>query len=320
MRLEDLRHHADKVLNCDTQDSEGLNDFQKSGGAPEIPLDRVGIERFRIPLSLSQPDGSVMSHDAEASMAVSLKGGKTGVNMSRFCTILQEETKEVPLCRKMIERTLGRFRRELRDFDHEDPIEQSFLGFKLHYPLKQLSLESSNWGWQYYEVEYDASDTQGLVRVHLQVKYEYSSTCPCSLSLAKQYERDYRVGKTQKGHGIATAHAQRSVATVAVEIKEGETGQELTIEELVKLLRKALPTETQSLAKRIDEQSFAILNGEHPMFVEDAARRLSCVLDGDSRIGSWKAKVEHLEGLHSHNAVASIQSRKAARPILKNLS
>ena len=72
------------------------------------------------------------------------------------------------------------------------------------------------------------------------------------------------------------------------------------------LLKSALPTETQSMVKRQDEQAFAILNGENPMFVEHASRRLSAVLDSVKDIYYWEAKVEHFESLHSHNAVAMI--------------
>ncbi len=53
------------------------------------------------------------------------------------------------------------------------------------------------------------------------------------------------------------------------------------MEDLVAIIRKGLPTETQSMVKRIDEQAFAIMNGSNPMFVEHATRRLSKVLNAD---------------------------------------
>ena len=138
----------------------------------------------------------------------------------------------------------------------------------------------------------------------LSLDYEYSSTCPCSLSMAKQYEKDFRDGLTNLGNGIATAHSQRSNANVRVDYS---IQTDFWLEDLIALLRKALPTETQSLVKRIDEQAFAILNGENPVFVEHVARRLSLALDADQRILNWDVKIEHFESLHSHNAVAYIQ-------------
>ena len=137
----------------------------------------------------------------------------------------------------------------------------------------------------------------------LTLNYEYSSTCPCSLSMSKQYESQFRAGETNEGSGIASAHSQRSFATVNVTYRLED---HIHIEDLVELMRKAIPTETQSLVKRLDEQAFAILNGENPMFVEHASRRISLVLNQESRILDWNVKIEHFESLHSHNAVAYI--------------
>lgn len=296
----------DQILNCDARDQTGLSDLQKSPDQSQIAIEQVGIERFRLPLWLQHPDGSLRGHDGEAEMFISLQAGKTGVNMSRFCSIIQEETESHPLTPSLIKKILSRFCSELKDFDHEPPFEKSFLTISFRYPSKQPSLASKKWGWQYYEIKYEAQYTQERFDLFLNLEYEYSSTCPCSLAMAKEYERDYQEGKAKWGHGIANAHSQRSVASVKIK-------GELSIEELIQLLRKAIPTETQSLVKRKDEQAFAVLNGENPLFVEHAARNISLVLDGESRIEDWQAKVEHLESLHSHNAVAFIQ-KKVDRP------
>ena len=289
-----------------SQDAQGLNDFQKSTEPTLIPIQRVGIEGFRLPITTQHPDGSTMSHDAQAALGISLPGGKMGVNMSRFCSILQEEAGR-SLCNiKLLQCVLRRLHLELRDAEDEPPVSQSFFDLQWSHPLKQNSLRSKNWGWQYYDVAYHAQSSRpdGPIDLTMQVQYIYSSTCPCSLSLAKQYEQDYRAGKTKEGRGIATPHSQRSRATIHVVPNLQQ--KELTWDNLISLLRQALPTETQSLVKRTDEQAFTILNGEHPMFVEQATRRLSQTLNGDKRIADWQAKVEHLESLHSHNAVAVI--------------
>lgn len=304
MSLEVFQNDSSKILDCEVKDESGLNDFQKLPNQYGIAIPKVGIERFRLPLNFVHPDGTLMSHDCEASMFIYLEEGKTGVNMSRFCTILQEEGLKHNVDKNFLETILGRYRKDLRDELSDPLIPASFLKLKFLYPVKQQSLKSGNWGWQYYPVEIMAEENDlAQISVFLTLKYEYSSTCPCSLSLAKQYEDEYRNGKTQEGNGIASAHSQRSVATLTVKYALDE---ELQIEDVLKLLRTAIPTETQSLVKRVDEQAFAILNGENPVFVEHATRRLSYVLDQDKRVLDWIAKVEHLESLHSHNAVATI--------------
>lgn len=299
--------HKD-IMNCAVKDESGLNDFQKLPNTHGVAIPRVGIERFRVPLNYRHADGTIMNHDTEASMFVSLGADKTGVNMSRFCQILQAEADENPVDNEFFKRVLSRFRGDLRDYDTEELIPNAELNLKFNYATKQQSLKSENWGWQYYQCEMKGSENKnGDVTMALTVNYEYSSTCPCSLSMAKQYEDDFRSGKTTEGNGIATAHSQRSNAKTQVVYKLDKS---LSIEELIELLRKALPTETQSLVKRVDEQAFAILNGENPIFVEHVARRLSHALDSEERILDWNVQIEHWESLHSHNAVAYIQKER----------
>jgi GTP cyclohydrolase I len=126
--------------------------------------------------------------------------------------------------------------------------------------------------------------------------------------MSKQYEKSFAEGKTKEGNGMAVAHSQRSVATCSFFF---DSKHNFKTEALVDFIREAIPTETQSLVKRIDEQAFAILNGEHPMFVEHASRRLALVFDKIPNLDDWKVKVEHLESLHSHNAVAYISKDKS---------
>ncbi len=61
----------------------------------------------------------------------------------------------------------------------------------------------------------------------------------------------------------------------------------LWFEDLVDLCRAAVPTETQVMVKREDEQAFAELNAANPIFVEDAARPFCAKLLADARIGRF---------------------------------
>ena len=97
----------------------------------------------------------------------------------------------------------------------------------------------------------------------MHLDYVYSSTCPCSLELSEHARRTR--------NQIATPHSQRSVARVSVELVGDDV---LWFEDLVELCNAAIPTETQVMVKREDEQAFAELNGSNPIFVEDAVRLL----------------------------------------------
>jgi GTP cyclohydrolase IB len=83
-----------------------------------------------------------------------------------------------------------------------------------------------------------------------------------------------------------------------------DPGACLWFEDLVELCRAAVPTETQVMVKREDEQAFAELNAANPIFVEDAARLFCAALRTDPRIGDFRVVASHQESLHSHDAVS----------------
>jgi len=299
----------DRILNCHEKDETGLNDFHRLPDLFGVNIDKVGINRFRIPLNFRQKDGTMINHDTVASMYIHFPKGKSGINMSRLYEILQEEAEKTYVGSEFFQTILGRFRHDMRDDKSEPLYEESYLKLRFNYALKQKALKSDKWGWQYYKCILEGrEDKQGNIRTFLTVCYEYSSTCPCSLSMSKQYEHEHANNKTSEGNGIAVPHSQRSQARATVEISSAD---DFYVEDLVDLFRKAIPTETQSFAKRLDEQAFAVLNAQHPMFVEHASRRLSQVFNADERILDWVVSVEHWESLHSHNAVAVIRKNKS---------
>ncbi len=82
----------------------------------------------------------------------------------------------------------------------------------------------------------------------------------------------------------------------------------LWFEDLIDIARSAVPTETQVMVKREDEQAFAELNAANPIFVEDAARLFCEQLLKDARIGDFRIVASHQESLHSHDAVSLLTS------------
>jgi len=295
----------DRIFDYVKKDPTGLSDYHKMPDIYGIDIDKVGINRFRIPMTFRHKDGTVMNHDVIASMYIHFPKGKAGINMSRLYEILQQEAIGHEVNHGLFKKILGRYRRDMRDHDDEAYYKAAYLKLKFNYALKQKALKSENWGWQYYHCELEGQEeAQGDIKMFLTVCYEYSSTCPCSLSMSKQYEQEHALSKTSEGNGTAVPHSQRSQARCTARIP---FGQDFFIEDLVDLLREAIPTETQSFVKRPDEQAFAVLNAQNPMFVEHATRRLSRVLNRDKRILDWVVSVEHWESLHSHNAVAVIR-------------
>lgn len=179
-------------------------------------------------------------------------------------------------------------------------LEAAEAQLQLHFslPIERSSLRSGLSGYQFYQSTLDCTLEHGSFSRAIHLDYVYSSTCPCSLELS-EHARESR-------HRLATPHSQRSLALVSVMLAEDV--QEYTVEELIDHCRVAIPTETQVMVKREDEQAFAELNAANPIFVEDAVRRIAEQLESDDRIEDFRIRAQHKESLHSHDAI-SVLSR-----------
>ncbi len=267
----------------------GLPDLQ-NGPASLIVGDKaviqhVGISNFRLPIRFHTRDNGVLSLETSVTGTVSLEAEKKGINMSRIMRSFYLHA-ERSFSFEVIEAALEDYKRDLGSFDARIQMRFSF-------PMKVTSLRSGLSGWQYYEIALELVDLAGQRKKIMHLDYVYSSTCPCSLELSEHARRT-------RGQ-LATPHSQRSVARISVEV----TGNDpLWFEDLIDLARDGVPTETQVMVKREDEQAFAELNAANPIFVEDAARSFSRALKGDGRIGDFRVLASHQESLHSHDAVS----------------
>jgi GTP cyclohydrolase I len=249
-------------------------------------IQHVGISNFRLPVRFRTREGD--SHLLETSVTgtVSLDADKKGINMSRIMRSFYAHAEET-FSFEVIEAALDDYKSDLETFDAR-------IQMRLSFPMKVGSLRSGLSGWQYYDLALEVIDRGGIRTRVLHLDYVYSSTCPCSLELSEHARRT-------RGQ-LATPHSQRSVARLSMVIDpDAET---LWFEDAVALCRRAVPTETQAMVKREDEQAFAELNAANPIFVEDAARLFAEALQGDVRIGDFRVVASHQESLHSHDAVS----------------
>ncbi|MOA16108.1 GTP cyclohydrolase FolE2 [compost metagenome] len=100
---------------------------------------------------------------------------------------------------------------------------------------------------------------------------------------------------------LATPHSQRSTASLQVRLGDADG---IPLGQLVDLAEQALGTPVQTAVKRVDEQAFALANGQNLMFCEDAARRLGSALQEQDWLAGFRLRVVHAESLHAHDAVA----------------
>lgn len=251
-----------------------------------VPIQQVGISDFRLPLKYARPNGELVELETSVDGYVGLEAGKKGINMSRIIRTFYEFRDEVFHPDKL-EEILRRYREDLES-------RSAYLRLGFSYPVLQQSLRSDLEGYQYYDVMLEGTmGPDGAFRKFIHFDFEYSSACPCSYELA-EHARDKR--------GVAAiSHSQRSVASLTLEL-----GDELFVEDLVKLCRDALMTETQVMVKREDEQAFAEMNAAFQKFVEDAARLLYDRLNEVEAVADFVVRCVHMESLHSHDAVSRI--------------
>ena len=249
-------------------------------------IQHVGISNFRLPIRFHTRDNGDLTLETSVTGTVSLEAEKKGINMSRIMRTFYKHAEET-FSFEVIDAALDAYKTDLESFDARIMMRTSF-------PMKVDSLRSGLAGYQYYDIALELIEADGVRKKIVHLDYVYSSTCPCSLELS-EHARQYR-GQ------LATPHSQRSVVRMSVELDP--KADVLWFEDLIDMCRAAVPTETQVMVKREDEQAFAELNAANPIFVEDAARLFAEQLQADVRISDYRVIASHQESLHSHDAVS----------------
>jgi GTP cyclohydrolase I len=277
-------------------------------------LDWVGMSRIALPLVINDQDlGNYQAHTFVETYVDLAKPEVKGIHMSRLYLLLADFSRQQVL-------TMDTLKTFLKDklASHEDISSQTCLHIEFDYLINQPALKSEYSGWKDYPVGIKALWNGSNVSVELSVKVPYSSTCPCSAALSRQlmqqaFSEDFadsdKVDKTaieqwlRSDRGsVATPHSQRSYANVRIQLND--ECDDLPISALINVIEDVLKTPVQTAVKREDEQEFARLNGANQMFCEDAARRVKHALNQQSSYNDFWVRIEHIESLHAHDAVA----------------
>ncbi len=302
----------------------------KKRNAPDMPdiassqrpqhngtLNWVGMNRIALPIQFHDALLGPTQVNGFAQSYVNLSNPQVkGIHMSRLYLLLADFARNQVL-------TAADLRGFLKNMlnSHEDISDQTSLYIEFDYVIERAALKSEFSGFKDYPAGIKATLLAGgQVELELAVKIPYSSTCPCSAALARQliqeaFQQDFASSKdlikredieawlrSEKGT-FATPHSQRSIAHVWVKLDGGL--DEFPLSQLIDVVEQALQTPVQTAVKREDEQEFARLNGQNLMFCEDAARRLKSALNQQNKVFTdfW-LRVDHLESLHAHDAVA----------------
>lgn len=276
------------------------------------PLDWVGMDGIALPLGVDSEEGARLHLPATVSAWVNLSAPLSrGIHMSRLYRALDAglagRTPDWPTLHALLQQFLD---------SHAGLSDRARLKLSFELPVRRPALLSGLHGWRAYPVRLAAELAGGQLRCEIAASITYSSTCPGSAALSRQliqqqFQRDFDPASLQHAdvlewlgtpRGIcATPHAQRSIAEVKVRL---DAGASLSALSLIDRVEDALATPVQGAVKREDEQEFARLNAENPMYCEDAVRRIRTTLEKEPQIGDWSIRVAHIESLHAHDAVA----------------
>lgn len=281
--------------------------------APQGKLNWVGMSGIELPIQIQQ-ENQILTLSSQVQAYVSLDDPLSkGIHMSRLYLILDEAGSTEPLNPARIQQILARFIES-----HHGLSENAFVEFRFDYYERRKSLKSDNSGWKHYPCTLRGEIRNGNFECEISISVPYSSTCPCSAALSRQliqeaFEKQFEGQNPDYSQvlewlgtpeGIcATPHSQRSYAQIKVKVS---AESELSISALINQIENAVQTPVQSTVKREDEQEFARLNASNLMFCEDASRRLQSKLNSHAEYLDFWVRVNHLESLHPHDAVAIV--------------
>ena len=286
---------------------------------PNAQLNWVGMSEIELPVHMINGKGDKIQTVARVQAYVNLiDPNSKGIHMSRLYLAVDQILSDNVLTPALLKKVVEHFA------ESQDGISDSaYLECRLEFFERRKSLKSGNTGWKSYKVRPITSLRKGILTTELSVEVPYSSTCPCSAALSRdliQQGFEKKFGKIEEVSQVdskavhdwlgtvegisATPHSQRSLAQVRVKLSESV--EDLPISRLIDEIEEALSTPVQAAVKREDEQEFARLNAANLMFCEDAARRVQAGLDKDNTIDDFWIRVNHMESLHPHDAVAIV--------------
>lgn len=300
----------------DTQVSQLMPDVAEAGKPVQKgTLDWVGMSGISLPFPLRDAQSEQpLQVQAKLNTYVSLDDPNAkGIHMSRLYLSVEQMSNSDAV-------TPAEFARQLDNFidSHQGLSERASISAEFDLVTLRSSLKSGNAGHKAYPAAIRASYKDGQAELELEVNVPYSSTCPCSAALSRQIiQQDFaaRFGAegqvnvedvlaylaTEEGIG-ATPHSQRSNARVKIKVDPNLTA--FPFLSLIDAIEASLNTPVQTAVKREDEQEFARLNAQNLMFCEDAARRVTAILNQQNWARDFWLRVDHYESLHAHDATA----------------
>ncbi|MCP4229586.1 MAG: GTP cyclohydrolase I FolE2 [bacterium] len=258
--------------------AEHLNDIAMDQPDSPIQINKVGVQRVRLPIKVLDRAEGWQNTIATVDMFVDLPSHYRGTHMSRFVEVLYKYRGNVNYAQ--LARLLSEMRRRFEARSTHIKLEFPYF-IEKHAPVSEaISL-----------MEYRArfvGDLNDSYKFHLGVSVPVMNLCPCSKEISER-----------------GAHNQRGVIDITIGGR-----QMVWIEEIVEWAEDAASSPLYTLLKRDDEKAVTESAYDKPRFVEDAVRNLAETLLAEERIREFRIECTNYESIHQHNAYAMIEHKK----------
>jgi GTP cyclohydrolase I len=263
--------------------SEELIDVQQGQPQLKLPIKRVGITGYKLPIYVSTINRGVCNTVAEIDCFVDLCVDHKGINMSRLPIGLQKfDDQQI---NASIIQDIAEYIR------CKSEAKQCHVIYRFPYFMKKSAPVSKEPGIVHADVIFDLIKTENDYQFKLSVTTTATSLCPCSKEIAN-------------GNG---AHNQRSKITVTIEPKENKF---VWIEDIVKACEECASCDVYGVLKRPDEKHVTVKAYENPKFVEDMGKQVFVKLKEWEDIKDFEIEIQNEESIHQHNAYCKLCSHE----------
>lgn len=258
-----------------------LADVQQSNSEFNLPIERVGITDFKLPIYIDRQDGSIQHTVADIDVFVDLKKENKGINMSRLPIGLQKFS-EQKLNATVINDIAEYIRNKLE-------AEQCQIIYKFPYFITKLAPVSKEPGITYNNIVFDLTKKIIESEFWMTIETNVTSLCPCSKEISN-----------------FSAHNQRSSIKILIQPKPNKF---IWIEDVIKIAENNSSCDSYGVLKRVDEKYVTEHAYNNPKFVEDIVRGCYSELIEVDDINHFRIEVNNYESIHQHNATAVMDSR-----------
>lgn len=257
-----------------------MEDVQNRPADVLIPIDRVGINKFSLPVMIKNREGGYQHTVATAELGVDLPKDFKGTHMSRLVESLESwnEHLDYHTIKKFLSGVLERL---------EAKKAQAVFTFK--YFLNKEAPVTKSAALQAYDCTFIGELEEDDLSFCMVITVPVMTVCPCSKAISDE-----------------GAHSQRADIRMHLALNSF-----CWLEDFIEIAEGCGSSPIYPVLKREDEKFVTEYAFAHPSFVEDVVRNLASKLREHDAISSFRVEVESYESIHAHNAFALIKHESA---------